>query len=71
MLSRARDKAQLDGSGSEGLGTRPPKVVSTEGHRYELTWRPALTGSAWRVRHQTAATGSGATVARTHRFVDH
>ncbi|MFF2779450.1 hypothetical protein ACFVU3_31705 [Streptomyces sp. NPDC058052] len=43
------------------------EVVSAEGHRYELTWRPALTGAVWRVRYQSAPTGSGAAVARTER----
>ncbi|MDV5143269.1 hypothetical protein R1T08_02820 [Streptomyces sp. SBC-4] len=41
------------------------EIVSTEGHRYELTWRPALTGPVWRVGHQNDATRSGTLVART------
>lgn len=28
-------------------------VVSKEGHRYELTWRPTLTGPVWSVRHRS------------------
>jgi hypothetical protein len=44
-------------------------VVSKEGHRYELTWRPTLTGPVWSVRHRStdgfetvATTGMAATV---------
>ncbi|MFG2774754.1 hypothetical protein [Streptomyces sp. NPDC048350] len=33
------------------------EVVSKEGHRYGLTWRPTLTGAVWRVRHQTVDGG--------------
>ncbi|MGW0647714.1 hypothetical protein ACWD4T_02725 [Streptomyces umbrinus] len=29
-------------------------VISKEGHRYELTWRPTLTGPVWSVRHRNA-----------------
>ncbi|MFC9486661.1 hypothetical protein ACFTZM_11355 [Streptomyces hydrogenans] len=43
------------------------EVVSAEGHRYELTWRPALTGPVWRVRHQCDPTGTGTAVARTEQ----
>ncbi|MFC7261473.1 hypothetical protein [Streptomyces lutosisoli] len=39
------------------------EVVSREGRRYELTWRPALTGVVWSVRHQTA--GGSELIART------
>ncbi|MEU2717945.1 hypothetical protein [Streptomyces sp. NPDC007205] len=38
-------------------------VVSKEGHRYELTWRPTLTGPVWSVRHRSA--GGFETVATT------
>ncbi|GAA2524243.1 hypothetical protein [Streptomyces longisporus] len=38
-------------------------VISKEGHRYELTWRPTLTGPVWSVRHRTA--DGFQTVART------
>ncbi|WP_435607095.1 hypothetical protein [Streptomyces ardesiacus] len=44
-------------------------VVSKDGHRYELTWRPALTGEVWSVRYRSvdgletvARTGTAATV---------
>ncbi|GHB03062.1 hypothetical protein GCM10010330_66630 [Streptomyces tendae] len=30
------------------------EVLSKEGHRYELTWRPTLTGPVWSVCHQSA-----------------
>lgn len=41
--------------------------MSKEGHRYELTWRPTLTGRVWSVRHQStdgkaATTGTVVTV---------
>lgn len=29
-------------------------VISKEGHRYELTWRPTLTGPVWSVRRRSA-----------------
>ncbi|MFJ3363502.1 hypothetical protein [Streptomyces anthocyanicus] len=38
-------------------------VVSKDGHRYELTWRPALTGEVWSVRYRSA--DGFETVART------
>ncbi|MFF7764309.1 hypothetical protein [Streptomyces griseorubiginosus] len=38
-------------------------VVSKEGHRYELTWRPTLTGPVWSVRHRSA--DGFETIART------
>ncbi|MBL1086858.1 hypothetical protein JK359_33675 [Streptomyces actinomycinicus] len=38
-------------------------VVSKEGHRYELTWQPTLTGPVWSVRHRSA--GGFETVATT------
>ncbi|WP_432016512.1 hypothetical protein [Streptomyces hydrogenans] len=44
------------------------EVVSAEGHRYELTWRPALTGPVWRVRHQSDPTGTSTAVARTEQL---
>ncbi|MFJ8133366.1 hypothetical protein [Streptomyces hydrogenans] len=43
------------------------EVVSAEGNRYELTWRPTLTGPVWRVRHQSDPTGTGTAVARTEQ----
>lgn len=30
------------------------EALSKEGHRYELTWRPTLTGPVWSVRHRSA-----------------
>ncbi|MDX2928841.1 hypothetical protein PV411_30430 [Streptomyces sp. NRRL_B-16638] len=38
-------------------------VVSKDGHRYELTWRPVLTGEVWSVRYRSA--DGFETVART------
>ncbi|MFJ2008389.1 hypothetical protein [Streptomyces chartreusis] len=51
-------------------------VVSKEGHRYELTWRPTLTGPVWSVRHrstdgfETVATTGMATTVLTGMRVD-